>query len=347
MKLGIVLNDINNETLPSTSINIVVRALNMGHELFIFDVGNFAFDPDDTIHANAIVLHKKRFKDARACLEHITSSKAPKERISVEELDILLLRNDPAADFDKPWAQHAGLMFGQMAVKHDVIVLNDPTGLAGALNKLYFQQFPKTIRLDTLISRSFEDIREFYYKNNKKIIIKPLQGSGGRNVFLVQPEDEPNIKQMCEAVMRDGYVIAQEFFPPAAQGDIRLFMINGKPFQVNGKYAALKRVSGGHDVRNNIHAGGHAEGVEITDEILELTEIVRPKLVQDGIFFAGLDIVQNKLLEVNIFSPGGLNIAGKFAKTDFVEAFVIALEKKVNYRQYYRYNFDNVEMNML
>jgi glutathione synthase len=347
MKLGIVLNDIYNETLPSTSINIVIKALQMGHELFITDVGGLAYDPNDTIHANVIALHKQSFKDAKSCLDYITSAKVHKDRITVEELDILLLRNDPAADFDKPWAQHAGLMFGQLAVKHDVIVLNDPTGLAKSLNKLYFQQFPKIIRLDTLISKTFKDIQDFYYKNNKKIIIKPLQGSGGRNVFLVQPEDEPNIKQMCEAVMRDGYVIAQEFFPPAAQGDIRLFMLNGRPLQVDGKYAALKRVSGGHDIRNNIHAGGHAEGVEISDKILELTEIVRPKLIQDGIFFAGLDIVEDKLLEVNIFSPGGLNIASKFAKVDFVTAFVEALEKKVNYKRYYKHNFDNIEMNTL
>ena len=347
MKLGIVLNDILTETLPSTSLNLIVSALKMGHEIFVMGVGDFAYDPNDTIHATSIILFQKKFKDAAQCLAYLTDVKTKRERITVEELDVLLLRNDPAADFEKPWAQHASLVFGQVAVKHDVIVLNDPTGLGQAINKLYFQQFPRTIRLNTLISKRYEDILAFYFENNKKIIIKPLQGSGGRNVFLVQPEDEANIKQMCEAIMRDGYIIAQEFFPPAAKGDIRLFMLNGKAFEVNGKYAALKRISGGHDIRNNIHAGGHAEGVEITDKILELTEIVRPKLVQDGIFFAGLDIIDDKLLEVNVFSPGGLNIAGKFVKADFCEAFIQALEKKVAYKKYYRHNFNNIEMNTL
>lgn len=347
MRIGMVLNDVIQEALPSTTINLAIAALRMDHEVWLMGVGDFAYDPDDTIHANAFSAAKKKFKDAGDFLAHIISKEAKKERIMVEDLDVLLLRNDPAADFDKPWAQHAALVFGAAAVTHDVIVLNDPGGLTKAINKMYFQHFPKSIRLKTLISKNIHDITEFYHENNHKIIIKPLLGSGGRNVFLVQPDDAANIKQMLGAVMRDGYVIAQEFFPPASKGDIRLFMVNGKPFQINGKYAALKRVSGGHDVRSNIHAGGHAEAVEITDEILELTEVVRPKLVQDGIFFAGLDIVDNKLLEVNVFSPGGLNIAGKLVKEDFCKVFIEALEKKVAYKKYYGNNFDNVEMNSL
>jgi len=314
MRLGFVLNDVINEELPSTTINLVIRALHMGHEVWLMSVGDFAYDPNDTIHANAMSASKKRFKDAEDFMRHIVSKDAKKERISVEDLDVLMLRNDPAADL---------------------------------INKMYFQQFPKSIRLKTLITKNYQDILEFYHQNNNKIIIKPLLGSGGRNVFLVQPEDEANIKQMTEAVMRDGYVIAQEFFAPASKGDIRLFMVNGKPFKVNGKYAALKRVSGGKDVRSNIHAGGSAQPVKITDKILELTEIVRPKLVQDGIFFAGLDIVDDKLLEVNVFSPGGLNIASTFENEDFCTAMIEALERKVAYKQHYMTNFDNVEMNTL
>ena len=347
MRLGFVLNDVINEELPSTTINLVIAALRMGHEVWLMGVGDFAYDPNDTIHANALSASKKKFKDAEDFLAHIVSKEAKKERISVEDLDVLMLRNDPAADFDKPWAQHASLVFGCVAADHGVIVLNDPGGLRKAINKMYFQQFPKSIRLKTLITKNYQDILEFYHQNNNKIIIKPLLGSGGRNVFLVQPEDEANIKQMTEAVMRDGYVIAQEFFPPVSKGDIRLFMVNGRPFKVNGKYAAIKRVSGGKDVRSNIHAGGHAEKAEITDKILKLAEIVRPKLVKDGIFIAGLDIVDDKLLEVNIFSPGGLNIAGSLVNEDFCTALIETLEKKVAYKSYYTTNFDNIEMNTL
>ena len=347
MRLGFVINDVMNEKLPSNTINLVMTALRMGHEVWLMGVGDFAYDPDDTIHAYAYSATKKKFKDAGVFLAHIMSKESKKERITVDDLDVLMLRNDPADDYDKPWAQHAALVFGSMAVEHGVIVLNDPGGLSKAINKMYFQHFPRSIRLNNLVCKNYDDVIEFYLQNNKKIIIKPLLGSGGRNVFLVQPEDEGNIKQMIDAVMRDGYVIAEEYFEPASKGDIRLFMVNGMPYKVNGKYAAFKRVSGGRDVRSNIHAGGHHEKVKITDKILELTEIVRPKLVRDGIFFAGLDIVGDKLLEVNVFSPGGLNAAGKLANEDFCTPLIEALERKVDYMKFDKTNFDNVEMNTL
>ena len=83
---------------------------------------------------------------------------------------------------------------------------------------------------------------------------------------------------------------------------------------------------------------------EITDEHLRIAEIVRPKLVQDGMFLVGLDIVGDKLMEINVFSPGGLGSAQRFEKVDFNLAVLHALERKVQYMSNYRRNFDNTEM---
>ena len=347
MRIGFVLNDVMNEALPSTTLNLAKRAQEMGHEVWLTGVGDFVYDAADRLLAHARAPLPKKYKTTGDFLAAMTSEEAKVERIGVEDLDILFLRNDPAADYDKPWAQQAGVVFGYAAVKHGVIVLNDPVTLSKAINKMYFQYFPEEVRLGTLIARNEQDIVDFYYAHGQKIIIKPLMGSGGRNVFLVQPEDEPNIRQMISSVMRDGYVIAQEYFAPASKGDIRFFMINGEPFRVGNRYAAVKRVGSGKDVRNNIHAGGHAEVAEITDEILELAEIVRPKLVKDGIFFAGLDIVENKLLEINIFSPGGLGIASRLLHRDYITAMVELLEKKVAYKRYCTGRLNNIEMNIL
>ena len=94
----------------------------------------------------------------------------------------------------------------------------------------------------------------------------------------------------------------------------------------------------------NIHAGGKLRQAEITKEHLQLAEIVRPKLVQDGMFLVGLDIVGDKLMEINVFSPGGLGSAQRFEKVNFNLAVLDALERKVEYMGYYRRNFDNDEM---
>ena len=175
-------------------------------------------------------------------------------------------------------------------------------------------------------------------------MLKPLQGSGGASVFLVRPDDLPNLNQMIDAVSRDGYVIGQEYLPAAADGDMRLFVLNGRPLRVKGKYAAFRRVRGGGDMRSNIHAGGRLAEATVTDKDLRIAEIVRPKLVQDGMFLVGLDIVGDKLMEINVFSPGGLGSAQQFEKVNFSAHVIEAIERKVQYMQFYGRNFDNVDL---
>jgi glutathione synthase len=262
----------------------------------------------------------------------------------VDELDILMLRSDPANESARPWAVTAGINFGRIAMRHGVIVLNDPNGLSKALNKSYFQLFPEEVRPQTMITRDLGDIKHFAKEHGGSIVLKPLTGSGGSGVFLVRPEDKSNLNQIVEALQRDGYIIAQEYLPDAVEGDTRLFMMNGAPLRYKGKYAAFRRVRSGDDMRSNVHAGGKLRQAEITSQHLQLAEIVRPKLVQDGMFLVGLDIVGNKLMEINVFSPGGLGSAQNFEKVNFSNAVLDALERKVEYMSYYRRNFDNDEM---
>ncbi len=232
-------------------------------------------------------------------------------------------------------------------MRHGVVVLNDPDGLAKAASKMYFQMFPEEVRPKTVITRDRQEIKDFAKEHGGNIVLKPLQGSGGESVFLVRPDDVPNLNQMIDAVSRSGYVIAQEYLPDAAEGDTRLFLMNGHPLRYKGKYAAFRRQRTGGDMRSNIHAGGSLAPAEIDDVALRVAEIVRPKLVQDGMFLVGLDIVGNKLMEINVFSPGGLGSAQKFEGVNFSRAVLESLESKVRYMKYYRRNFDNVEMSTL
>ena len=93
-----------------------------------------------------------------------------------------------------------------------------------------------------------------------------------------------------------------------------------------------------------MHSGGESEPVEVTDEMLRLVEIVRPKLVSDGMFLVGLDIVADKLIEINVFSPGGLGSSSQFAGVDFAQVVIDDLERKVEYRKYYDGRMTNVEL---
>ena len=345
MRLGFMVNDIKTEEPGYTTIRLAMAAVNRGNEVWLMGAGDFAYDIDEHIYARAKSVPKRNYKASESFLAQLQGKNAISERINVDDLDVLMLRSDPSTDTGlRSWAQSSGIIFGRAALKHGVVTLNDPNGLAKSMNKMYFQLFPEEVRPRTIITRDKNEIKKFAKDEGGNIVLKPLQGSGGSNVFLVKQSDLSNLNQMVEAVSRDGYVIAQEYLPAAAEGDIRLFLMNGLPLRYKGKYAAFRRVRTGDDMRSNIHAGGRLRQAEITEEHLRLAEIVRPKLVQDGMFLVGLDIVGNKLMEINVFSPGGIGSAQKFEKVNFAHAIISAMERKVEYMRYYRRNFDNDEL---
>lgn len=336
MRIGFVVNDVMTEDHRYTTTRLEHSALRLGHEAWVMGVGDFIYDPDGTISANARHAPGSRYKSSQTYLRALQGDDAERERIVVDDLDVLLLRNDPADDAaERPWAQTSGILFGQLCARRGVTVLNDPFSLANAINKTYFQQFPDGVRPLTIITRDPEEVRAFVKDQGGKVVIKPLQGSGGQGVFLVDPEDGSNLNQIIEAVSRDGYMVVQEFLPEAEEGDIRLFVMNGEPLQVDGKYAAFRRFNESEDIRSNMHAGGKLRPAKLDDRVFELVEMVRPKLVRDGMFLVGLDIVGDRLMEVNVFSPGGLGSAQQLHDVDFTVPVIEALERKVNYRKCY------------
>ena len=346
MKIGLFVNDVSTEEAGYTTIRLAMTGTNLGHEVWLMGASDFAYDADELIKAWARRVPKgKKYKTSEAYLRDLNKKTSKAEQITVDDLDVLMLRSDPSTETgQRAWAQTAGINFGRVAMRHGVIVVNDPHGLLKAMNKMYFQLFPEEVRPRTYISQNRDDIKAFIREQRGHAVMKPLQGSGGTGVFLVRPEDKSNLNQMIDSLVRDGYVIVQEYLTAAAEGDTRLFIMNGQPLRYKGKYAAFRRVRTGDDMRSNIHAGGKLRQAEITSEHLRLAEIVRPKLVQDGMFLVGLDIVGDKLMEINVFSPGGIGSAQKFEKVNFAPAIFDALQRKVDYMSYYRRNFDNIEM---
>jgi glutathione synthase len=345
MKIGFVVNELATEQPGYTTTRLAMAAHNRGHDAFVFGVGDFDFDHDERVRARAHQAPRQQFKSLSTYLNALRGPKAITPRIDADDLDVLMLRNDPAGDaVQRPWAQSAGIIFGRVASRHGVVVLNDPDGLSRAQTKMFLQDFPEEIRPKTLITRDRAEIRSFAREMGGQVVLKPLQGSGGQSVFLVRPDDMSNLNQMVDAVSRDGYVIAQEYLPAAEHGDIRLFVMNGQPLRVKGKFAAFRRTRASDDIRSNVHVGGQIQPVPIGELELRLAEICRPKLVMEGMFLVGLDIVGDKLMEINVFSPGGLGSARTVTGVSFTKPVIDALERKVQYAQFYRRNFSNVEM---
>jgi len=320
MKLGVVVNLLGAENEGQTTYRLAARAAARGHEVWLMSAGRFSLETDGQVHA-----HAQRV-EPQGVPRTSRRSDAGMEWITISNLDVLLLRNNPAAQ--TPWAQHVGLHFGRIAMESGCIVLNDPSGLARATNKLYLRGFPEAVQPRTLVTRSRARLAEFAGEQGT-MVLKPLVGYGGRGVFVVGPADRKNLDKIIWAIAREGYVVAQEYLPAAAKGDTRLFLVNGEPLRVDDHFACYRRVRAEGDVRSNVHAGGHIRRADVDGKILEIAEAVRPRLVEDGMFLVGLDIVGDKLLEINVFSPGGLGNASRLEGVDFTQAVVEAIERKV------------------
>ena len=330
MKIALFVNDIETENPKYATTRLAMTAVDHGHEVWYLGAGDFEYTAEERVAARARRAPEKKRKP-EAFIEAV--GEADCESLDVESLDVLFLRNDPAVDYvDRPWAQSAGVIFGQLAADRGVLVVNNPAGLSKALNKVYFQQFPSRLRPATLITRDEDAVRSFVEAHDGMAVLKPLQGSGGQSVFLVRPDDGPNMAQMIDAVGRDGYIVVQEYLPAAEEGDVRMFLMDGVPLAVDDQYAAFRRVRSGEDMRSNMHAGGKAKAAKVDDTMLAIAEACRPRLIQDGMFFVGLDIVGDKLMEVNVFSPGGLNTLFGLTGVDFAVPIIGALEQKVAFR---------------
>lgn len=346
MKIGFVVNQVETEIPTYTTVQLAFTAHKMGHEPYLMGVGDLVYFPEG--HMGAMTrTPSKKFKSYENFIKSMQDPKAEKTAITSYDLDVLFIRNDPSVDTEnRPWAQNAGVIFGKIALNQGVIVLNHPNSLFDALNKMYFQHFPESVRPRTIITRNVEDIRKFYEESEHQIVLKPLQGSGGKDVFLLKEKDT-NLHQIVEAICRNGYVIAQEYLPAAKEGDIRLFVVNGQALQRDGKYAAVRRKSKSDDFRSNLHAGGKVVKADVDDTILNIVEKIRPKLMQDGLFMVGLDIVGDKLMEINIFSPGGLLSCSMFQEISFFEPVIESIERKLYYKKLYRDKISNRELAVL
>jgi glutathione synthase len=138
--------------------------------------------------------------------------------------------------------------------------------------------------------------------------------------------------------------VAQEYLPDAAGQDTRMFLLNGVPLQKDGAYAAFRRLGSGDDLRSNMSAGGSAEEAKIGKTELGIAEMVRPQLIADGMFLVGLDIAGDRLIEVNVYSPGGLGSVKQLTGVDFAPEVIASIERKVDIKRRYRKHFSNTTL---
>lgn len=242
----------------------------------------------------------------------------------LQEFDVIFMRDNPPMD---------PLVLNFLdSIKDDVFILNAVDGLRETNNKIYTAAYSDPNRElipATHVSKNIDYLlRIIDESENDKMILKPLDGYGGSGVIVIETSAMHNIKSLLDFYInrtegKSSYVILQEYVEGAEDGDVRVLMLNGEPI------GALRRRPAKGDARSNISAGGTVEKYKLTKADKILCKKVGEKLVRDGIYYAGLDLIGGKLIEVNVMSPGTITDINKLNNTKLQRKIVDYLERVV------------------
>jgi len=209
------------------------------------------------------------------------------------EFDCLLMRKDPPFDMNYIYSTY----FLEMAEREGVMVVNSPKSIRDCNEKIFATNFPQCCP-ELVISARSEVLKKFH-REQGDIIIKPLDGMGGKSIFHLKP-DEANTSVIIETITESGSipVMAQRYLPEIKEGDKRILMVDGKPVS-----HALARVPLSGETRGNLAAGGSGVVQELSERDLWIANEVGPELKKRGLIFVGLDVIGDYLTEINVTSP--------------------------------------------
>ncbi len=346
MNICFTVSQVESEAV-GTTVHLIQKAYERNHTVYVMDVGGFNFHHNApmSIDCKKLPINWK-YDSIEAFYDKVKDESLKYTSVTSADIDVIFLRNNPTEETDdRRWAEHSAIAFSRMIQQEDVLVLNDAFALSHAyIDKLYFEELPAEIKPDSLITRNKEHIMNFYERVGRKMVLKPLEGSGGQNVYLID-ENEKNINQIIETISNEGYVIAQEFLPEVDDGDVRVLLLNGNILKEDGKYAVIRRQSDDEEeFRSNLSLGGSADAEQLTPAMKHIVKVVAPKIKRDGLFFVGLDIVDDKLIEINVLSPGGLEVCEEIGLPLFTDTVIDAIECKIEYKSLYGNKLTNKEL---
>ncbi len=244
---------------------------------------------------------------------------AAQEEVCLHDVDAIFVRTDPPFDDNYLWAT---LLLDR--VKDDTLVLNDPHGLRQANEKLYACYFPELMP-ETIVTAHKDRIREFITRVGGRAVLKPLGGMGGAGVFVLN-EGDSNVNPIIEATTLDGRrpAMAQVFLPAVkTSGDKRILLLDGEPL------GAILRVPAGEEVRSNLRVGGTATKTDITPHERHIIDTLAPRLRKDGLWFVGIDVIGEKLTEVNVTSPTGIQSMSRLDDKNLCAPVIAWVEQHV------------------
>ncbi len=317
-----------------TSLILIHETLKRNHEVYVTLSENIMMSRGKAIAlaqklSNFTLPNASSDSDYQSFYQNLTRSS---EMIVLKEVDAIFMRSNPPLN---PYTIDI-----LETIQNDVFICNSIQGLRKGKTKIYTALNDDglgTVTPITHITRNVDQIIKIVQNSKEEgMILKPLDGMGGKGVLKLNKTMISNLRVVLDYyLVNDNYIVLQDFIKGAEKGDTRVLVLDGEPI------GAIQRIPAQGDHRSNISAGGKMKRAEITPQIEKICNFIAPKLKEDGLFFCGLDIIADQLVEINVTSPGGIreinqtnqDIRIQEKVIDFVEQKI--LNEKIKHKRVY------------
>jgi len=286
IKLGIVMDPIASINIKKdSSFAMLLEAQRRGYELHYMEMA-------DLYLINGQARARTRTLSVEQNYDQWYTFNGEQD-IELADLDVVLMRKDPPFDTEFVYATY----ILERAEEKGTLIVNKPQSLRDCNEKLFTAWFPE-LTPETLVTRNKAQLKAFWQKHSD-IILKPLDGMGGASIFRVK-QDDPNLSVIIETLTEHGsrFCMAQNFLPAIKDGDKRILVVDGEPVPY-----CLARIPAQGETRGNLAAGGRGEARPLSESDWKIARAVAPTLKEKGLLFVGLDVIGDRLTEINVTSP--------------------------------------------
>jgi glutathione synthase len=338
MRIGFLIGDLPSLQPTFAGVHLAWSAHRRGHEVCFVTADGLSFLDDGSVFASTLRVRAGDYAKPSDFHRALMSSDAVREDDMLSGFDVVFIRYNPLRE--PHGAPPSPILDFCWRLRLDgTFVINDPEGVFRAWGRLYLADLPADVHARTLVSRSPAKIKAFLRDLDRDAVLKSLAHAGHEKVFRLHREKPRNLNPIITAITRDGYAVAQEYLREAEEGEKRVLLLGGEPIRIDGQVAIYRRHPGLAEsgkkhkslARRRCTFGASEE---------RICELLRPKLLADGLYFVSVDLAGGKILELNAFSPGGIHSLREIYRMDAAQAIICDLERRVRLRAAYRGTHD-------
>lgn len=329
-KVIVFVNRVEEVGFRQTTALLIASFVRNGCRVILAGIDDLSIETTEssfqaTTHGVEVPLHCKTSE----LVDQLAKSTQSCHATSIGTEDLVVIRTNPGRDIQRQILHHSSLNLMRIIEANGTQVINSPSQLTLFTSKASLATIEAQFRPEMIVSQNTEEICEFVARAPSDCVVKPLVGSRGENVIRVNAAIK-NLAERLAKTFKGEAMVAQHFVESSHLGDRRVVVLDGEILELNGHIAGIERHPASNDFRANLHAGGTAHPLTLNAKERAAATHAASLLADNGIRLAGVDLIGDQIIELNVFSTGGIFDANRFATDkgnrafDFTEAIAKA-----------------------